>query len=325
MLALAAISLAILVLGVGLTFTSLKVLVKPITEISKASEAVGKGDLSIHVPVHSSDETGRLASNFNAMIEGLKQAESAKLQQGRIEGELELARNIQADLLPAQPPKVEGIEVAFACQPAKELGGDFYDCIEVKGGSMWGFLIADVSGKGVPAALHMANLRNLFRIFGAEYDSPLETLRRVNALAHNDMKGESFVTLIYAVLNTRTRTLRLVNAGHDPAFCLRKGRIEALTRTAPPVGLAPAEDYDPQAGEMEIQLDSGDMLFTYTDGVTEAMNSAVEEFTLSRVKGTLLLGESAVKTVRGMLEAVKGHAAGAEQSDDITMLALKAA
>jgi HAMP domain-containing protein len=324
MLALGAISLVILIIGVGLTFSSLKVLVRPITEISKASEEVGKGDLSTRVPVRSQDETGRLASNFNAMIDGLKQAEAAKIQQGRIEGELELARSIQAGLLPSDPPKVKGLEIAFACQPAKELGGDFYDCIQVNGGSSWGFLIADVSGKGVPAAMHMANLRNLFRIFGAESDSALETLKRVNAMAHTDMKGEAFVTLIYAVLNPKTGDMRMVNAGHDPAYCLRKGRIEAFTRTAPPVGLVPAEDYNPKAEEVQLTLGSGDMLFTYTDGVTEAMNPAGEEFTLNRVKGTLLMGESAQATVRGMLEAVKEHAGEAEQSDDITMLALKA-
>jgi len=150
LLGLGAISVAILVLGVGLTFWALKVLVRPLREISAASEAVGRGDLSVALGVRSKDEVGRLASNFNAMVKSLKEAEHARLEQGRMEGELSMARAIQSDLLPSRPPFIRGLNVAFNCMPAKELGGDFYDCIEVKGGC-WGFLIADVSGKGVPA------------------------------------------------------------------------------------------------------------------------------------------------------------------------------
>src|SRR5262249_37599872 len=148
--------------------------------------------------------------------------------------------------------------------PAKELGGDFYDCIQVKGGRYWGFLIADVSGKGVPAALHMANLRNLFRVLAPDHESPLETLRKVNAIAHADMRGEAFVTLVYAVLDPKTCQGSLVIAGHDPVYCLRGSRLEAFTRTAPPLGLAPPEDYDSQCAETAFSLDRGDLFFTYT-------------------------------------------------------------
>jgi HAMP domain-containing protein len=323
LLGLGAVSILILIIGVSLTFLSLKVLVKPLTELAKASESVGRGDFNISVPVHSKDEVGRLASNFNAMIEGLKAAEAARVQQGRIEGELELARSIQADLLPAVAPHVPGMEVAFSCKPAKELGGDFYDCIEIKGGEYWGFLIADVSGKGVPAALHMANLRNLFRVFAPDSISPLETLKKVNALAYADMKAESFVTLIYAVINPKTLAVRLVNAGHDPAYWLRQGKIETFDSTAPPVGLAPADQYDADATEIGFGMSKGDLLFTFTDGVTEAMNEQGDQFSLNRLKAVLLKGGAAPKVLDTMYEAVLDHAQGAEQSDDITMLAAK--
>ncbi|HXB97570.1 MAG TPA: SpoIIE family protein phosphatase [bacterium] len=318
------ISALILVVGVGLTFLSLRVLVRPLHELSLASEAVGKGDLGISVPVRSEDEIGRLAGNFNAMIKGLKQAEAAKIEQGRIEGELELARSIQSDLLPARPPFIAGLNVAFHCLPAKELGGDFYDCIELKGG-LWGFLIADVSGKGVPAALHMANLRNLFRIFGPPTGSPLEALKQVNAMAYADMKAESFVTLIYAVVDPKTLQVRMVNAGHDPAYWVNQGKIQAFESTAPPVGLAPSGDYDPEAKELTFKMEKGDMLFTFTDGVTEAMNGAGEQFSLERLKASLLQGGDAGAATQRLLGAVQSHAGGADQSDDITMLAVRAA
>lgn len=324
LMGLAAVSAAILVLGVGLTFLSLKVLVKPLHELSEASESVGQGDLGISVPVRSQDEIGRLASNFNAMIKGLKKAEAAKIEQGRLEGELALAQSIQNDLLPSRPPFIRGLNVAFHCLPAKELGGDFYDCIELKDG-LWGFLIADVSGKGVPAALHMANLRNLFRIFGPEHASPLDTLKKVNAVAHADMKAESFVTLIYAVVDPRSLQVRMVNAGHDPAYWLHDNKIDAFESTAPPVGLAPPSGYDDDAGELSFQMGKGDMLFTFTDGVTEAMNGAGEQFSLNRLKAVLLSGGDAGATTLRLMQAVQDHAAGADQSDDITMLAVKAA
>lgn len=325
MMELAAVSLAIMVLGVGLTFLSLRVLVRPLRELSKASQKVGKGDLATTVPVRSQDEIGRLAENFNAMVAGLKEAEAAKIVQGRIEGELELARSIQANLLPASPPRVKGLDIAFLCVPAKELGGDFYDCIEVKGGALLGVLIADVSGKGVPAALHMANLRNLFRIFGADSESPSDTIKRVNALVYPDMNAESFVTIIYAVIDPATLKVRMVNAGHDPAFWVHGGRVTSFDGTAPPVGLDDAKGFDPDVSEHSFTMQKGDMLFTFTDGVTEAMNAAGEQFSLQRLKASILGGGSSGEAVARLEAEVRAHAAGAGQSDDITMMAVRAA
>ena len=324
LLGMGAISLVILVLGVGVTFALLRVLVKPLRALSLASGAVGRGDLSVQVPVESDDEVGHLAANFNAMVAGLKSAEAAKLEQGRIEGELTLARTIQADLLLSDPPLITGVDVAFACLPAKELGGDFYDCIALKD-ECWGFLIADVSGKGVPAALHMANLRNLFRIFAPDLGSPLETLKKVNAMAWADMKAESFVTLIYAVVDPRSMEVRLINAGHDPAFLVHDGKVKMVESTAPPVGLAPPKGYDADAREVAFKMAKGDMLFTFTDGVTEAMNRRGEQFSLNRLKASLLEGGRSAVAVKRMLDAVHAHADGADQSDDITILSIRAA
>jgi sigma-B regulation protein RsbU (phosphoserine phosphatase) len=323
LIGLGALGLIILVLGVGLTFQSLRVLVKPLTELSRASESVGHGDLAVSVPVRSADEIGRLAANFNAMIDGLKRAEAARLQQGRIEGELALARAIQADLLPSAPPVINGLGVAFACQPARELGGDFYDCIALKNGR-WGFLIADVSGKGVPAALHMANLRNLFRIFAPDWGTPLETLKQVNAMAFADMRAEAFVTLIYAVVDPLTREVQMVNAGHDPAYWVSGGGVEPINSTAPPVGLAPPERYNPKATERSFTLGKGDLLFTFTDGVTEALNEDGEQFSLDRLRKAVAPGGQPDEAIGRLLAAVRAHAGQAEQSDDITMLSVKA-
>jgi serine phosphatase RsbU (regulator of sigma subunit) len=321
---LGAIGVIIMILGVGLAFLALEVLVEPLRELSKASEAVGRGDFGVSVAVRGNDEVGHLSANFNSMVAGLKSAETAKLEQGRIEGELSMARAIQFDLLLDQPPSVKGLDIAFTCLPAKELGGDFYDCIPLENGS-WGFLIADVSGKGVPAALHMTNMRNLFRIFAPSLSSPLETLKKINAMAFMDMKTEAFVTLIYIVLDPKTRQASMVNAGHDPAYWLNENGITALPSTAPPVGLAPPGDYDVFAHEVAFTLAKGDSLFTFTDGVTEAMNPKGEQFSLDRLKLSLAKGGNSDEAMQRLLAAVTGHAAGREQRDDITMLTVKVA
>src|SRR5258708_1302019 len=109
----------------------------------------------------------------------------------------------------------------------------------------------------------------------------------VNAYAFADMKAEAFVTLIYAVVDLKTLKVRMVNAGHDPAYWLRKGKIESFDSTASPVGLADAEAFDPEAKEIFFSMDKGDMLFTFTDGVTEAMNKQGQQFSLNRLKASL--------------------------------------
>jgi serine phosphatase RsbU (regulator of sigma subunit) len=322
---LALVSLLLLLLGAGLTYGAVLVVVKPLRELAAASAVVGTGDLSASVPVRSDDEIGLLAANFNAMVAGLKVAEEAKFRQQRIESELELARGIQAGLLPAAPPKVAGLESAFSCTPAKELGGDFYDCFEILGGQAWGFLIADVSGKGVPAALHMANLHNVFRMLGVDNLSPSDTLKKVNSLAYADLQGEAFITLIYAVVELPGRRVRLVNAGHDPAYWVRPGgEITAYDSTAMPVGLVKGREYDAEVSEVEFQLGAGDLLFTFTDGVTEAMDANSAQYGLDRLKAAVTAPGSAAERIGRLAAEVQAHAAGVEQSDDITMLAVRA-
>jgi sigma-B regulation protein RsbU (phosphoserine phosphatase) len=139
------------------------------------------------------------------------------------------------------------------------------------------------------------------------------------------MKAEAFVTLVYAVLDPRSLQVRLVNAGHDPAYWLHDGRLETLGSTAPPVGLAPPEGYDDDAKVVAFKMAKGDVLFSFTDGVTEAMNHKGEQFSLARLKASLLQGGRSNVLVDRMLAAVKEHADGAEQSDDITMLSVRAA
>lgn len=310
----------LLLLGALLSVLSVGVMVKPLRALAEAASKVGAGDLTQRVPVASQDEIGALMSTFNQMVEGLGQAQSAKLEQERMRGELDVARNIQAGLLPSDPPKLKGVDVSFYCAPAKELGGDFYDWFPLDGGKL-GLVIADVSGKGVPAALHMANLRNLFRFVVKDSSGAVDTLRKVNMHAWPDLKGESFVTVIYAVLDPAKGKLNMVSAGHEPVLIVRaSGKVEELRGKGMPIGVAEPEDFDVIVKEVSVDLQKGDRLVLYTDGVTEAMNAQQVQFGRAALEKAIAGAKSVADTQKRLLDAVQAHANGFEQSDDLTLL-----
>lgn len=320
---LALISLLLLVLGVGGVAWSIPIALRPLRELAAATQRIGRGRYETRVPVRGQDELGHLAETFNEMAAGLEAAEQARSEHQRIEGELDLARKIQASMLPEHPPSVPGLDIAFRCVPAKELGGDFYDCIPLENGDL-GFLIADVSGKGVPAALNVVNLRNYFRVVTGTLQAPADVVKRVNALAYPDLKGESFVTLVYGVLRPSSGQVRLVNAGHDPVYWLKaSGSVLAFESTAMPVGLAEPADYDPELAEIAFTLGPGDRLLLFTDGATEAMDADGSLFGLEALQRAAGEPGTASETVLRVADAVANHANGVEPSDDVTLLALR--
>lgn len=318
-------STLLLALGAALTVGLVGVLVKPLQALSEAAKKVGQGEFGVQVPVPSKDEVGQLMATFNQMSANLENAQRERLDRERMQGELNVARKIQSDLLPSVAPKLKGWQLAFHCIPAKELGGDFFDFFPLDEGKKLGLVIADVSGKGVPAALHMANLRNLTRFSASQGGGPMQVLKRVNAAAFPDLKGESFVTLMYGELDLASRELVFVSAGHDPIIWSKaKGGVEGVRAKGMPIGVAEPEDFDFIVAENRIKLLAGDTLFFYTDGVTEAMNGKHEQFGREALDKACLGAKGAESTLKSVLEAVKKHVAGIEASDDLTAMALHA-
>ena len=317
--------LALLLLGVGagLSVGLVGLLVRPLRALSEAARQVGQGDFSVQVPVPSKDEVGQLIERFNQMTANLETAQRERIEKERMQGELNVARSIQANLLPTHAPDLPGWELAFHCNPAKELGGDFYDWFLLPGGKKLGLVIADVSGKGVPAALHMANLRNLTRFAAKAGKGPAATLKAVNEAAFPDLKGESFVTLLYAEIDLATREGILVSAGHEPALLVRPSGVEGIRAKGMPIGVAEPEDFDAIVKDTHFHLAVGEQLVLYTDGVTEAMNAKEEQFGRERLDKAVQGGSRARTTLQGILDAVHVHAAGFEQSDDLTALVLR--
>jgi len=238
-----------------------------------------------------------------------------------LERELTIAADIQRSFLPKEGSAAERgvLAVHAAMIPAHAVGGDFYDYFWLDANRL-GIVIGDVSGKGVPAALLMAVTRSLLRAGALRGEEPGPCLEEVNRLLIRDTSVERFVTVFYAVLDGERGELCFANAGHNPPFLLRSsGAVEQLGRAQLVLGVMPEARYTTR----NVDLHAGDQLFLYTDGVSEALNPQREQFSEQRLQH--LLSEAAGDCPQGLIDrvvqAVRGFAAGAPQSDDITVLA----
>ena len=236
--------------------------------------------------------------------------------------ELDVAKHVQMSALPKHSPDSETHAIQARMIPAREIGGDFYDFFSLDD-NLVGLVIADVSGKGVPAALFTLVTKSLLKSAARNFPSPAQCLSEVNQLLAEDNEACIFTTLFYGVLDLRNGSLRYCNGGHNPPRLLRDdARVEVLPPTGNLVlGVAAGHQYE----NAEIQLAPGDTLFLYTDGITEAENSSKEEFGETRLDQTLasLKGAAASDVATAVVDAVQTFAGDAPQSDDITCVALR--
>ena len=246
------------------------------------------------------------------------QLESLKTDRA-VAGEIQQA--ILPRVFPPFPECEDLLEVAARMVPAKDVGGDFFDFFRIDEDHI-GFVIADVSGKGVPAAIFMAVSRTLIRALGMQGDKCGACLKRANELLCKESVDCMFVTVFYAIYNVRTGEIHYCNAGHNSPYVLHAdGSVESLpVSTNCMIGAIDGIDYK----EAELQLNHGDRLLMYTDGVNEAVNSQMEEYGDDRFANLLagLKGQNCHQTIDQVLESVRAFAGDAPQSDDITMLAL---
>ncbi len=244
-------------------------------------------------------------------------------QRERMNREVEIAREVQQRLFPQRIPRIEGVSLAGMCRPASEVGGDYYDLIELEGGNL-GFAIGDVSGKGISAALIMASLRASLR--GLLLDDPgnlAKMMQKVNRLVYEASTSSRYATFFFAAFDPETCILRYVNAGHNPPFVVKdgSGELRRLEACGPVVGLLPFVDYE----EQSLILDPGDLLIAYTDGISEAMTAEDEEWGEDRMLGAVPRGATALagEVIATVFSVVDEFTAGAEQHDDMTLLIMK--
>jgi serine phosphatase RsbU (regulator of sigma subunit) len=238
----------------------------------------------------------------------------------RIEQELRVARSIQQASLPKEVPQLEGWQISPYYRPAREVGGDFYDFHLLSEGHV-GLVVGDATGKGVPAALVMSSTRSLLRAVARASNSPGEVLEQVNDLLVTDIPPNMFVTCFYAILDPKSGSLSYANAGHDLPYLRRRSddAVELRARGMP-LGLMPGMSYE----QKEIELDAGQSVLFYSDGLVEAHDPKGEMFGFPRLRA-LVAKYSEDRSLEAFLMeklyAFTGE--GWEQEDDITLLTLR--
>lgn len=263
---------------------------------------------------HEYVETDRLEMDFTACV--CIDHYSAE-QKRRLEAELELSHKVQKALLPQQLPAIPGLRVAAFIQPAEVVGGDYFDFFRYGDGTH-GLAIADVMGKGLPASMLMASLQAALRVMVPEHDSPVEVVRRLNALFCHNVHLIKFITLFLARYDPHTRLLEYCNAGHHPPILLqRQSKVKWLKPTGAAIGLTENFTFAVDT----VKLEAGDVLLLYTDGLTEARNAHDEEFGEERLAQLVEAhAGSSPQTLLDALRAALYQFAGTAPHDDITIV-----
>ncbi len=314
--------------GLGLAFIGLALigivplssrLTRDLSTLSEGVRRIAQGDYGARVHVSAGDEIGRLARAFNQMAGDVEQHQRLAVGQERIRRELELGRQIQNDMLPRGPLQVGLVEVSGLSVPAREVGGDFFNYFVLADGSV-ALLVGDVSGKGVGAALLMANLQASLRTRLALGQDLAAVARELDVDIEDNTPGPVYATLFVGILNPGTRELRYVNAGHNPQYILRGGdRLERMYSSGLPVGLLAGHGY----AESRAALAPGDRLFFYTDGCVEAENAAGEMFTTERLESLLLAAAGEPDLLARVEAEVQRFRGDREPFDDATMMVVK--
>lgn len=323
---IALVVIAVLFLG-AIWMTGVKVLemgrsiTHAVRSLTDGTAALRKGELDYRIRIEGEDELWGVADSFNQMAEGLERIRSLELEQQRRDEELRLAREIQQRLLPSGPPDVPGLELAGLSLPAREVGGDYFDFF-VLGSGRVGLAIADVSGKGTPAALLMSAFRASLRSQDLDRLGPAEVLSRVNRFIHSSVDPGRFVTAFLAVIDPATGALRYSCAGHDaPLLIDADGTLSLLAEGGLLLGLQPQAHYP----EAALTLAPGALLLGYTDGVTEAQDAAGDFFGNQRLEIALrgCSGRTCNQVLDRLVQEVRAFSPPGSQHDDITIIAAR--
>ncbi|MBI5471200.1 MAG: SpoIIE family protein phosphatase [Ignavibacteriae bacterium] len=245
-------------------------------------------------------------------------------QKRQLEQDLELSHKVQKALLPKDPPSIPGMRIAALIQPAEIVGGDYFDFFRFKDGS-YGIAIADVMGKGLPASMLVASLQASLRILVPEYDSPVDVVRRINHLFCHNIHLIKFISFFLARYNPETGILEYCNAGHNPPLHVHSAAgaptVSRLRPTGPAIGLTESSLFE----AARIDMQRGDSLLLYTDGVTEARDANAVEFGENRLAD--FVAERNQFDPRSLIDdlriALREFSGGTGPQDDVTMLAAK--
>jgi sigma-B regulation protein RsbU (phosphoserine phosphatase) len=300
-------------------------------ELFAGTERVRQGDFTHKIDIESDDQLGELAGSFNLMTASIEDLLVQAAEKKRLEEELRIAHEIQMSLLPQGPLLMPGLSVTALCVPAREVGGDYYDFLPLDDHRV-GVLIADVSGKGTSAALYMAELKGLVLSLSEIHNSPRTLLLAANRIIAKHLDARSFITMTYAVIDLRARTMTYARAGHTPLIYApgpgadsRQVRILAPSGMVLGLTLDNGEMFERLLEEETIGLQPGDLYLFFTDGISEAMNAADDCFGEERL-GEIVEAHGHLPSEElreRVLREIAAFVGEAPQHDDMTMILLK--
>lgn len=296
-------------------------------DLFAGTERVQQGDFAHRIPIRTRDQLGDLADSFNRMSASIEHLLHVQREKQRLDDELRIARHIQQSLLPVQPPAIAGLDVSAVCEPAREVGGDYYDFFDL-GPRQLGVLMADVSGKGTSAALYMAELKGMMLSLTRSARSPRQLLVEANHLLAAHLDNRSFITMTYAIIDLEAGTLTCARAGHTPVLVVAGGTTHVVSPEGMVVGLrlpGASELFETLLEEHTRPIHVGDVIVLYTDGITEAMNSAGDLFGDAALASALedRADADAAALRDAVLGDVRAFVGPAEQHDDMTMVILR--
>jgi sigma-B regulation protein RsbU (phosphoserine phosphatase) len=309
------IEVAALITGTVLTRT----ITRSIADLYGATLHVARGDFTHRVRVSTRDQLGALGESFNNMTDSIAGLIDEQRQRQRLEHEIEIASEVQRELFPKCLPVLPGLGLAAVCRPARVVSGDYYDFIRL-GPTSVGIAVADISGKGIFAALLMASLQAALRS-RATLDGNGDTSKLVSELNDHLFKNTSedrYATFFYATYDSETHMLTYTNAGHLAPLLITDGRVQHLEQGGTVVGLFE----DAAFTQVTLPVLPGTVLVAFSDGVTESVNAYGEEFGMRRLEEEVLLHRDlgADQLLQSLLAAVESWSGGSEQLDDVTIV-----
>jgi sigma-B regulation protein RsbU (phosphoserine phosphatase) len=315
------VEMASLVAGVRLSQS----ITGAVHELYAGTQHVKEGNFAYRIPVKGDDQLADLSASFNTMTENLGKLLIVAKEKERLQSELEIAREVQAQLFPKAAPANRSLKLSAMCNPARAVSGDYYDYMSVSEGAV-AFAIGDVAGKGISAALLMATIQSALRTQlsatnGSRPDhfSTAQMVATLNRQLYANTSPEKYATFYLGLYDESTQALTYTNAGHLPPFLMRSGNFEKLEPNGTVVGAFPSAKY----GEQTVRLEPGDILVAYTDGIVEPENTYGEMFGEERFQDVLTKyaqADSAEMMARVMEAVVQWTGSSSELQDDMTLL-----
>jgi sigma-B regulation protein RsbU (phosphoserine phosphatase) len=323
----AVVTVATILVGIVGAIFMASITIRPIKVLAEGANIIGSGKLEHKIHIKAADEIGLLSDEFNRMTARLLDYQKRMEEKAKLDEQLEIARNIQQSLIPQAGIENDHISIGGFYKAAAGVGGDYYDFIQIDGG-MYGLIMSDVAGKGVPASLMMIMIRTVFKsLIQSGIKEPAKVVSLMNDTIAPDISSDRFATLLFGIYDQKRRLFRYTNAGYGPLLVYKSGKKKCFLvespEKSPPIGSMPDVPYNE---EKPIQLERGDAVFLFTDGIHESRNEREEEYGMKRLADVIpgFAGKDSRETANFIIQDVLGFVGGAAQYDDMTLIVMKA-